>query len=116
MISPTECPKWILKAMNQLFALKAKAKRKEFYDVIEREIEIMERQFADYGLVLHDPLGEKCPDTRTDVEVNIAGESIENLVVVEVIKPIIRLTANDDSISISTVVQKGAVVAESQPS
>jgi hypothetical protein len=43
------------------------------------------------GLTIHNPLGETYDQTRLDCEANIAGESTENLVITEVIKPIIRL-------------------------
>lgn len=60
------------------------------------------------GLSYEDPQGQSFSETRTDLEASIAGQSTENLVVVEVIKPIIRLGTNEHSI----VVQKGIVVVE----
>jgi hypothetical protein len=116
MISSPEVPKSALKCMNQLYFLKTKAKKNNFYHLVEREVENMESNFAEHGFVIHDPIGEKCPETRTDVEVNIAGSNTEDLVIVEVIKPIIRHSASDNELSRSTVIQKGTVVAENQPS
>ena len=114
MTTIPEIPKWLLNSLNNIYQLKLKAKRKGFYDEIERDLVKLKENFADGGLIIHDPLGEKCPDTRTDVEVNIAGEGGENLVIIDVIKPIIRQGTSGLTINQSTVVQKGIVVAEQQ--
>jgi len=60
-------------------------------------------------LFYDDPINQEYKETRTDLEVSIAGESTENLIVSEVIKPIIRY--GDDQYS--KVVQKGIVVVTS---
>ncbi len=109
-----EIPKWLLSSLNQIYQLRAKSKRKGFFDEIERDLDRLEENFQDQGFTLHDPMGEKCPDTRTDVEVNISGEGEDNLIVVEVIKPIIRFGTAGLEINQSTIVQKGVVVAESK--
>ena len=109
-----EIPKWLLNSLSNIYQLKLKAKRKGFYDDIERDITKLEENYAECGLFIHDPLGEKCPDTRTDVEVNIAGSGGDNLVIIDVIKPIIRQSSSNLTASQAVVVQKGIVVAESQ--
>ena len=65
----------------------------------------------DGGLIYQNPIGEKFNETRTDLEASIAGNSAENLVVTEVIKPIIRLRTNT---GVTTIVRKGVVVVESK--
>ena len=53
----------------------------------------------------------KYNETRTDLEASIAGNSAENLIVTEVIKPIIRLRTSSGT---TTIVRKGIVVVESR--
>jgi hypothetical protein len=56
------------------------------------------------------PIKESYDDTRTDVNAHISGTETDNLVVVEVIQPIIRMKVNNQSI----VVQKGIVIVASK--
>ena len=55
-------------------------------------------------------MGETFNETRTDLEASITGSGTENLHVVEVIKPIVRVGDKN----FSRVVQKGIVVVESK--
>ena len=64
----------------------------------------------DTGFTYHDPIGEDYNETRTDLEASIAGDSTENLVVTEVIKPILRYRKGNSSI----IVRKGVVVVQSK--
>ena len=50
----------------------------------------------------------------TDLDATIAGTGTENLVVVEVIKPIIRAIVKDGADESSKIVQKGIVIVESR--
>ncbi len=65
---------------------------------------------SNIGLSYHNPIGEKYSDTRTDLEASIAGSSSENLVITEVIKPIIRYRQG----SMTMIARKGIVVVESK--
>jgi hypothetical protein len=62
----------------------------------------------------HNPLGEDFSDTRTDCEANIAGTDTENLEIVEVIRPIIYYSYNDNDKQIKGIVQKAVVVVKSK--
>jgi hypothetical protein len=62
-------------------------------------------------LVYEDPMGQQVKQTRTDLEASIAGSGTENLVVVEVIKPIVRASVRH---GVSHVVQRGVVIVESR--
>ena len=57
-----------------------------------------------------DPMDQPFNETRTDLEVSIAGTRTEDLRVIEVIKPIIRFGDRTSS----RVVQKGIVIVESK--
>jgi hypothetical protein len=78
---------------------------------VNRLKEYFEYLMPDGGLIYQNPIGEKFNETRTDLEASIAGNSAENLVVTEVIKPIIRLRTNTGA---TTIVRKGVVVVESK--
>jgi hypothetical protein len=78
---------------------------------VNRIKECFEYLMVDSGLIYHNPFGEKFDETRTDLEASIAGSSADNLVVTEVIKPIIRLRTNS---GVTTIVRKGVVVVESK--
>ena len=61
------------------------------------------------GLTYHNPIGEAYNETRLDLEASISGDSVENLVVKEVIKPIIRYKSG----SATLIAIKGVVIVES---
>ncbi|MGH7984252.1 MAG: hypothetical protein ACREFF_14090 [Candidatus Udaeobacter sp.] len=69
----------------------------------------MKAILEEMGLFYEDPMGQAFKETRTDLEATISGQGIDNLRVVEVIKPILRYGTRD----LSTVIQKGIVVVES---
>lgn len=118
-------PKSLLTVLNQLYELEQKVKRHgdpaNLGRDIARNITRIRDTFADEGvpagdgapvrLVYDDPMGQPVPQTRTDLDVTIAGPGTENLVVVEVIKPIIRAVVRDN---VYQVVQQGVVVVESR--
>ena len=114
-------PKCLLIILSQLYELEQKFKK--HYDPANcgRNIGKMKAAFAEEGLpagdgqgrirlVYEDPMGQLVKETRTDLEVTIAGPGIEDLVVVQVIKPIVRVMVMD---GVSQVVQKGVVIVES---
>lgn len=68
---------------------------------------------ATLSLTYHNPLGEKYDETRTDCEAaGIAGSSAEGLVITEVIKPIVWLSAPGQP---KTIIQRAVIVAEAKP-
>ena len=88
---PLPVPKSLLIVVNQIYELEQKLKKPGGPEGIQRNINRMKDAFEEYGLVYEDPMGQRCSETRTDVEINIAGTGTDNLVVVEVIRPIVRL-------------------------
>ena len=77
---------------------------------VSRIKEIFEHLEPDGGLLFHNPIGESYNETRTDIDASIAGDSAENLIITEVIKPIIRYRKG----GISMIARKGIVVVESK--
>jgi len=116
-----QIPKCNLIVLNQLYELEQKLKKQSDASNFARNIAKMKEAFADEGLpdaaggrvrlAYEDPMGQSFKETRTDLEVTISGSGTEDLVVVEVIKPIIRAIVAD---GVSFVVQKGIVIVESR--
>ena len=103
-----DVPKWALLLLNNVYEIERKLSLHGDPGNAKRNIEkIKDALFAE-RLFYEDPLGQAFKETRTDLEATISGESVENLVVVEVIKPIIRWGGQE----LSRVVQKGIVVVQ----
>lgn len=109
---PVEAPKWALALMNNLYEVERKLAVHGDPGNASRNIEKMKDALKgeDEGLFYEDPMGQSFKETRTDLEATITGSSTENLVVVEVIKPIVRYGGK----GFSRVVQKGIVLVQSK--
>lgn len=111
MLQPTEVvPKWVLNVLNNLSDIERKINLNGDPANIKRNVERIKEIFEDEKIFFENPLGEKFAETRTDLEASITGEGTENLYVVEVIKPIVRIGDK----SFSRVVQKGIVIVQSK--
>ena len=95
--------------INNLFEIERKNITSNDTINIGRNVERMKEALAGLMLFYEDPMGQPFKDTRTDLDVSISGSKTENLVVVEVIKPIIRRGVLEHS----RVIQKGIVVVKS---
>lgn len=103
-----EVPKWILTVVNHLYEVETKLRRQGDSSSALRNVEKMKDAIASEGVFFEDPFGQDFKETRTDLEATITGEGTEQLRVVEVIKPIIRIGNSE----LSRVVQKGIVVVQ----
>ena len=115
-------PQHFLDFINQVFEIEKKANQLQEVNSIQRNVnklkDLFENEFfknhqGSSGLSYLNPIGEVYNDSRTDCDVSISGTSIDNLKIIEVIKPIIYYSYIDDEKIIKTIVQKGIVVAES---
>ena len=61
------------------------------------------------SLTYEDPMGQSVKETRTDLEVTISGSGTENLVAIEVLKPIIRTISRDSTGEVSNIIQKASL-------
>jgi hypothetical protein len=110
-IQVSSVPKPLLTALNQVYELEQRIARHGDSCNLRRNIEKLKDAFEELGLVYEDPMGQRVNETRTDLEVSIAGTGTENLLVVEVIKPIIRVVDRGMP-GFSKVVQRGIAVAK----
>lgn len=94
--------------INQVFEIEKKATRLSEKNSIARNTQRLRDKFTELGFELFDPLGEAYSDTRTDCEASIAGDSLDNLRITDVIKPIIAQRTG----ATLMIVQKAVVVVE----
>ena len=105
-----EVPKWVLTLMNNLYEIERKLAVHGDAGNASRNVEKMKAAFAEQNLFYEDPMDETFKETRTDLDATISGSGTENLVVVEVIKPIVRI----GEATFSRVLQKGIVLVQSK--
>lgn len=110
MMQQPVVPKWALGVLNNLHEIEKKIESSGDSANIRRNVDRIRELFEDENLFYENPLGQKFTETRTDLDATITGEAIENLYVVEVIKPIVRCGNK----SYSFIVQKGIVVVQSR--
>lgn len=109
-------PSELLFILNQLFEIEKKAKKLQEPNSIQRNIDKLKEHFEKNiyddgaGLIYYNPLGEPYNITRTDCDASIAGTSTENLIITEVIKPIIRIKKNNKT----SIVQRAVVIVETK--
>ncbi len=98
-----------LQIINQIFDMEKKMDKMENGRTLERNIKRIKAQLSDMNLEYLNPLGERFNDTRTDVTATISGSSSKNLIITEVIKPIIVQRVGN----VQQIVQLGVVIVES---
>ncbi len=104
-----EIPKFVLQVLNNLCDIERKLSIHGDPGNAKRNVERIKETFEDEKIFYEDPMGQSFSETRTDLEATITGEGSDNLKVVEVIKPIIRVGDRN----FSRVVQKGIVIVQS---
>ena len=115
-------PQAYLDFMNQIFDIEKKATNLKEENSIQRNLNkmkgILEEEFfkgsSTIGLTYHNPLGESYSDTRTDCEATIAGTGVENLEIIEVIKPIVFYAYQENEKVIKVIVQPAVVIVQSK--
>ena len=59
-------------------------------------------------------MGEKYDETRSDCDADITGSGVENLEIIEVIKPIIFYTYTENEKTLKVIAQRAVVLVESK--
>lgn len=115
-------PQVYLDFINQIFEIERKVNNLKEENSLQRNVNkmkgIMEEEFfkdtSTIGFTFHNPLGENYADTRTDCEATISGTEVENLEIVEVIKPIIYYSYQENDKVMKVIVQRAVVVVQSK--
>lgn len=112
-------PKVYLDFVNQIFEIEKKVLNINEENSILRNVNKLRGQledgfFKDVGLTYHNPIGEKYSETRTDCEATIAGTDVENLEIIEVIKPIIYYSYSANGNTMKIIAQPAVVIVQSK--
>jgi hypothetical protein len=115
-------PQAYLDFMNQIFEIEKKVTNLKEENSIQRNLNkmkgILEEEFFKgspiIGLSYQNPLGENYSDTRTDCEATIAGTGVDNLEIIEVVKPIIFFAYQEDEKVKKVIVQPAVVIVQSK--
>lgn len=115
-------PQSYLDFINQIFEMEKKVNNLKEENSINRNIikikSLVEEEIfkgpSTIGLIYHNPLGETYSDTRTDCLATIAGESVDNLEIIDVVKPIIYYSYLDNERVIKVIVQPAVVIVKSK--
>ena len=111
--------------INQVFEIEKKSAALTESNSIQRNVKYMRNWFERellwptgseptlVSFTFSNPLGEPYNETRTDCDASIAGVGTEDLVITEVIKPIVWLAIGG---SARTIVQQAVVIVESSRS
>ena len=101
--------------LNQIFEIENKLSKLDISHTINRNIDKLKSFYEDsfddnISFIIDSPKGQNYNETRTDIEANIVGDSTDNLIVVDVIKPIIRIKQG----GVNQIVQKGIVIVQDE--
>lgn len=119
---PFKVPQAFLDFMNQIFEIEKKSLNLKEENSIQRNINkikgLLEEDFfkgsSTIGLTYHNPIGESYSDTRTDCEATIAGTGVDNLEIIEVIKPIIFYAFKENEKILKVIVQPAVVIVQTK--
>jgi hypothetical protein len=114
-----------LDLINQVFEIEKKSNALTEQHSIQRNVRNMrnwlEREIIwpsagqpiTLSFTFHNPINEPYSETRTDCDASIAGSGTEDLIITEVIKPIVWLAIGSER---KSIVQQAVVVVESKSS
>lgn len=99
-----------IQIINQIVEIQQKLKQDNLENRYERNLNRLYNIIEEEGFICKNPLGEKYNDSRTDCEANIVGKEGKNMIITQVIKPIVY----KQEVSGPVLVQKGIVIVEKQ--
>ncbi|MFK7946068.1 MAG: hypothetical protein AB8G11_00645 [Saprospiraceae bacterium] len=105
----TTLPSPWLQIINQIFDMEKKLEKMDNTRSIERNIRRIKSQLEEMNIEYLNPIGQRYNETRTDVTATISGRSSNNLIITEVIKPIIVQKVGN----MHQIIQTGVVIVES---
>ncbi len=110
-----QIPKPLLGICNQVYEIEQRLKKASVDSGVQRNLTKIKDALQELNLLYEDPSGQKYNETRSDLDATISGDRTDNLVVIEVIKPIIkyRLSGNEGR-EFNHVIQKGVVIVQSK--
>lgn len=91
--------------INQIFAIEAKVDANNSSS-LKRKFSRINELFEELGIGIHNPLNEDYNETRLDCEATILGDETEELIITEVIKPIVHHKSSQGT----EIIQRGVVL------
>jgi hypothetical protein len=97
-----------IQLINQFTEIRQKVAQEKLEKKFERNFNRVFSIFEEDGFICQYPLGEKYNETRTDCEASIVGKEAKNMIVTQVIKPVVYKKSPE----VLTLLQKGIVMVE----
>jgi hypothetical protein len=109
MKAPIDIPKHVFTVLNQVFELERKLSGLNDSMKFDRSLAKLREAFdsQEMQFIIENPLHQRYDITRTDVVATISSSEHDELVITEVLKPVIKVTSN----GVSRIIQKGVVIA-----
>lgn len=101
-----------LRLINHLFELEKRLAGKTELDAANRIVGRMKGVLDELGYLVHNPLGEKYDITRSDCQASVVGDKLTDLVIVDVVKPLVHLREDQDR---RRLIQQGVVIVSANP-
>lgn len=100
----------LVRIINRIHNLEDKLRKEEMLSKVTRQMSKIWEEMTSLNLIVENPLGEQYDITRSDCEASIAGNETSNMVIVDVIKPVVYLKNNGNN----ELVQRGVIIVESK--
>jgi len=100
----------LVRIVNQVFEIEKKMQKNDQLQPIQKNIARIQQAFEDMNLRVHNPIGERYHEQRTDCEASIAGNAAKDLFITDVLKPLIFLVKDN----VPTLIQKAVVIADNK--
>ena len=97
-----------IQLINQIVEIRQKISEEKLDKKFERNFNRIFSAFEEKGFICQYPLGEKYNETRTDCDATIIGKESSDMIIVQVIKPVIY----KKNAAGPMLVQKGIVMVE----
>lgn len=96
----------LIKVLNQVFELEKRIKNNPDRQRLERNINRINDSFMEMGYFYHNPLHEKYNETRLDCMADVTGVGDKDMIISDVIKPIVFRKEGENT----HIIQKAVVI------
>jgi hypothetical protein len=100
----------LVRIVNQVFEIEKKMQKNDQLQPVQKNIARIQQAFEEMNLRVHNPIGERYHEQRTDCEASIAGNAAKDLFITDVLKPQIFLVKDN----VPTLIQKAVVIADNK--
>ena len=101
----SDTPSVLCNIINQIFQIEQKCNQELDSSGLQRKFKRIKQHFGELDIEVLDPIGQSYDDTRIDCDATISGEGIDQLKIIEVVKPIIYHKGAEN-----VILQRGVVI------